>query len=148
MKYILAIIIAMIWTLAIGSLLYEATSGSCVVVTSMTSMSTAEIEEYNNGFTKYDGKQSGASVRKLIDNIIMNAQTYRYEVLEMPRVMFNIDGENITLNANDENGYDYDDYILELRETLKRIKTKTHYNVTSSMGANGLIEEITIENIE
>ena len=77
-------ILLSILIIAIG--IYIFNGANSTVVNSMQSMTTSEIEAFNNQFLSYDGKQSGSNVKALIGRLIANANTYKEEYGKVPTI--------------------------------------------------------------
>ena len=77
-------ILLSILIIAIGIFIFNGANST--ITDSMTSMSTQEIQSFNNQFDSYSGEQSGSNVKKLVERLIANANTYAEEVRKLPTV--------------------------------------------------------------
>ena len=143
-------ILLCILIIAIGMFIYN--SASSTITDSMSTLSTQEVDAFNNQFTSYEGKQTGSNVKALIGRLIGNANTYRDEPAKVPQVFVdavknNAEGENeVEVNATftvDESG-DPSEYISVLGKIRNRLETKHEYYVEISYQGNGLIDYITV----
>ena len=66
-------ILLCILIIAIGMFIYN--SAQSTITDSMTSLSTQEIDAFNNQFTSYEGKQTGTQVKAMISKLISNQST-------------------------------------------------------------------------
>lgn len=78
-----AILLAIL-IIAIGMFIYN--SAQSTVNDSMTSLSTQEIDAFNNQFISYEGQQTGSNVKALIGRLVANANTYTEEEGKVPQV--------------------------------------------------------------
>lgn len=78
-----AILLAIL-IIAIGMYIYN--SAQTTIQDAMISMSTQEIEAFNNQFESYKGKQKGSQINSLIGKLIGNASTYKDEPGKVPTV--------------------------------------------------------------
>ena len=138
-------ILLCILIIAIGMFIYN--SAQSTITDSMTSLSTQEIDAFNNQFTSYEGNQTGSNVKALMGRLIGNADTYRDEPTKLPGVW--IEKINNTTNKNEfnisvPNAGEPANYIKNLGMIRNRIETKHEYWVEFSFQDNGLIDYVTI----
>lgn len=139
-------ILLCILIIAIGMFIYN--SASSTITDSLTSMSTQEIDAFNNQFTGYEGAQTGSNVKALMGRLIANADTYRDEPAKVPQVYIN-QLSNTKKNyirasfiANDA-GYPQN-YITYLGKIRNSVETKHEYWIEINFQDNGIIDYITI----
>ena len=77
-------ILLCILIIAIGMFIYN--SAQSTITDSLTSMSTQEIDAFNNQFVSYEGAQTGSNIKALMGRLIGNADTYRDEPAKIPGV--------------------------------------------------------------
>ena len=139
-------ILLSILIIAIG--IYIFNGANSTITDSMTSMSTQEIEAFNNQFLSYDGKQSGANIKALIGKLVANANTYKEEpnkvpFLDSPNKKFNSTSETFDNASYTGSGaYTLDSYVNQLGKIRNAIENKHEYHVTFQFGEKGLIETI------
>ena len=139
-------IIVPILIVSVGMFIYN--SASSTITDSITSLSTQEIEEFNNQFISYEGKQTGSNIKALMGRLIGNANSYRDESLKVPQVYIDkISEENpesldVTYAALDED--EVNDYINDLGKIRNRVETKHNYFVEITYQPSGLIDYIQI----
>ena len=141
-------ILLSILIIAIGIFIFNGANST--ITDSMTSMSTQEIEAFNNQFLSYDGKQSGSNIKALIGKLVANGNTYKEEpdkvpTLDSPDKKFNSSGttiENATYAPN--GGWNLQDYVTQLSLIRNAIENKHTYTVNFKFGTKGLIEKISI----
>lgn len=75
-------ILLCILIIAIGMFIYN--SAQSTITDSLTSMSTQEIDAFNNQFVSYEGSQTGSNIKALMGRLIGNADTYRDEPAKIP----------------------------------------------------------------
>ena len=106
--------------------------------TSLSAMTTQEIEAFNNQFESYKGKQTGSKVMSLLGKLIANASVYKDQIEKIPDVYNGKDHESINLNTDLEN------YTKKLSEFKNEVEKKHMYNVVFSYNTDGLLEKIFI----
>ena len=139
-------IVVPILIVSIGLFIYN--SASSTITDSISSLSTQEVEAFNNQFTSYEGKQTGSNVRALMGRLIANANTYSDECSKVPQVYINQMSEEssesmeVTYTENDDG--DTNNYINDLGEIRNLIETKHEYYIEITYQNNGLIDYIQI----
>ena len=138
-------ILLCILIIAIGMYIYN--NAQSTVTESLNSLSTQEIEAYNNQFLLYDGLQDGTKLKNLMAKLIANANVYKDENTKIPGVYIEQDeivpGENFIHASVPEDGR-IQEYVNLLGNIRNRIQTKHDYWVEMSYQKNGLIDYITI----
>lgn len=139
-------ILLCILIIAIGMFIFN--SASSTITDSMTSLSTQEIDAFNNQFTSYEGRQTGSNVKALMGRLIGNADTYRDEPAKVPQVFINQLSNTVQNNVDasfslDDAG-DPQEYITNLGTIRNRVETKHEYYVEINYQNNGLIDYIVI----
>ena len=81
-------ILLCILIIAIGMFIYN--SASSTITDSLTSLSTQEVEAFNNQFSSYQGIQKGTNVKNLIGKLIANASTYADEPAKIPWIAIDL----------------------------------------------------------
>ena len=140
-----AILLAIL-IIAIGMFIY--TSAQSTVNNSMTSMSTQEIDAFNNQFISYEQAQTGSNIKAMIGRLVANANTYKEEPTKVPSVYYKNDGDSaggldnsILVNAVG----DVNNYTQNLGKLRNRIDAKQQYWVAIGFdNATSLIKDITI----
>lgn len=137
-------ILLCILIIAIGMFIYN--SASSTITDSMSTLSTQEVDAFNNQFTSYEGKQTGSNVKALMGRLIGNADTYRDETAKVPYVY--IDQMSNTVNnaccAVFNTAGNTSAYINNLGTIRNRVETKHEYYVEMTFQQNGLIDYIMI----
>lgn len=139
-------ILLCILIIAIGMFIYN--SAQSTITDSMTSLSTQEIDAFNNQFTSYEGFQTGSNVKALMGRLIGNADTYRDEPAKVPQVYINQLSNTIqnnvdaTFSLNDAG--DPQNYINDLGTIRNRVETKHEYYIEMNFQDNGIIDYIVI----
>lgn len=142
-----AILLAIL-IIAIGMFIYN--SAQSTVNDSMTSLSTQEIDAFNNQFISYEGQQTGSNVKALIGRLVANAKTYTEEPAKIPDVV--IDKADLKGNMKDAratmNNTPGEDqvkaYNTELGKIRNKIEAKHPYWVEFVYGASSIISEVQI----
>lgn len=139
-------ILLCILIIAIGMFIYN--SAQSTITDSMTSLSTQEIDAFNNQFLSYEGYQTGSNIKALMGRLIGNADTYRDEPAKVPQVYIN---QLSNTNKNNVDAtFDLNDaglpqnYINNLGTIRNRVETKHEYYVEMNFQDNGLIDYIVI----
>ena len=139
-------ILLCILIIAIGMFIYN--SASSTITDSMSTLSTQEVDAFNNQFTSYEGKQTGSNVKALMGRLIGNANTYRDEPAKVPQVFINqlsnTVKNNVDARFNLTNAGDPQLYITKLGTIRNRVETKHEYYVEMNYQDNGLIDYIVI----
>ena len=120
-------------------------SAQSTITDSLTSLSTQEVEAFNNQFTSYEGIQTGSNVRALMGRLIANADTYADEPAKIPAVVIDKiksgGSGSKTLVKDAGNTQDYIDACGKIRN---QVETKHEYYVEINYQKNGLLDVITI----
>ena len=139
-------ILLCILIIAIGMFIYN--SAQSTITDSLTSLSTQEVEAFNNQFTSYEGVQTGSNVRALMGRLIGNADTYADEPAKIPAIYINKTKSGSSGNAAIDcvvnsagNTQNYIDYCGKIRN---QVETKHEYYVEISYQKNGLIDYVYI----
>lgn len=138
-------ILLSILIIAIGMFIYN--SAQSTINNSMQSMSTQEVQAFNNEFMSFEGRQSGSNIKSMIGTLIANADTYRDEPTKIPGVRFN--------KVNNTKGKDPieapvpeasapQEYITKLNEIRNLVEPKHEYWVSITNQDNGLIDAIVV----
>lgn len=139
-------ILLCILIIAIGMFIYN--SASSTITDSLTSMSTQEIDAFNNQFTGYEGAQTGSNVKALMGRLIANADTYRDEPAKVPQVYIN--QLSNTKRNNMEAKFSANDagmpqnYITTLGKIRNSVETKHEYWIEINFQDNGIIDYLII----
>lgn len=137
-------ILLCILIIAIGMFIYN--SAQSTITDSLTSLSTQEVEAFNNQFTSYEGIQTGSNVRALMGRLIANADTYADEPAKIPAVYI----DQITSKTTDpkqdkvETAGETQSYIDSCGVIRNKVETKHEYYIEINYQKNGLIDVITI----
>lgn len=136
-------ILLCILIIAIGMFIYN--SASSTITDSLTSLSTQEVEAFNNQFSTYEGVQTGSNIKALMGRLIANADTYAQEPAKIPFIYVskpNQNGKKITGMVNEAgNTKTYIDNCGKIRNA---VETKHEYYVFISYQTNGLIDYVQI----
>lgn len=137
-------ILLCILIIAIGMFIYN--SASSTITDSLTSLSTQEVEAFNNQFTSYEGVQTGSNVRALMGRLIANADTYADEPAKIPALHIdatrsnNSGAQDIVVTA----AGDTQAYIDACGKVRNTVETKHEYYITINYQQNGLIDYVWI----
>lgn len=138
-------ILISILIIAIGMFIYN--SAQSTINNSMQSMSTQEVQAFNNEFMSFEGKQSGSNIKAMIGTLIANANTYRDEPSKIPVLFFDqVDvGESIMdVKAVVTTAADPSEYIKTLNKIRNKVEPKHQYWVSISNQDNGLIDALIV----
>lgn len=138
-------ILISILIIAIGMFIYN--SAQSTINNSMQSMSTQEVQAFNNEFMSFEGKQSGSNIKAMIGTLIANANTYRDEPSKIPVLYFDqVDvGEDIMdVKAVVTTAADPSEYIKTLNKIRNKVEPKHQYWVSISNQDNGLIDALIV----
>ncbi len=136
-------ILLCILIIAIGMFIYN--SASSTITDSLTSISTQEVEAFNNQFISYEGVQTGSNIRALMGRLIANADTYADEPTKVPAFTL-IDAsdaakyEGIAVTVAGET----QDYIDDCGKVRNSAESKHEYYVIINYQKNGLIDQVYI----
>ena len=137
-------ILLCILIIAIGMFIYN--SAQSTITDSINSLSTQEIEAFNNQFISYEGVQTGSNIKALMGRLIANADTYADEPAKIPAVLIDqtravgTGAENVVVAAAAAT-VDYIDACGRIRNT---VETKHEYYVAINYQQNGLIDYVWI----
>ena len=137
-------ILLCILIIAIGMFIYN--SAQSTITDSMSTLSTQEVDAFNNQFTSYEGRQTGSNVKALMGRLIGNANTYRDEPTKVPHVYINqlSNTQNNNVTAAFNTAGNTQNYISALGRIRNRVETKHEYYVELTFQNNGLIDYIVI----
>lgn len=137
-------ILLSILIIAIGMFIYN--SAQSTIQNSMQSMSTQEVQAFNNEFMSFEGKQSGSNIKSMIGTLISNANTYRDEPTKIPGVRFNKvnNTKPDAMEATVPEASDPQPYITSLNEIRNLVEPKHQYWVSITNQDNGLIDAIVV----
>ena len=140
-------ILLSILIIAIGIFIFNGANST--ITDSMTSMSTQEIEAFNNQLLSYDGKQSGSNVKALIGRLIANSNTYKDETNKIPKVKTSSNGVSASKAEPSKvykvtNAGATTDYVTGLGNIRNNLEDKHEYTVQIRFNSTGLISEIGI----
>ena len=138
-------ILLCILIIAIGMFIYN--SASSTITDSLTSLSTQEVEAFNNQFTSYEGVQTGSNIRALMGRLIANADTYADEPAKIPALNVVATRTNATGGTNVvvTTAGATQDYIDACGRVRNTVETKHEYYVIINYQQNGLIDYVHIE---
>ena len=137
-------ILLCILIIAIGMFIYN--SASSTITDSITSLSTQEVEAFNNQFISYEGVQTGSNVKALMGRLIANADTYADEPAKIPAI-------HIDATRSDNSGAqdvvvatagDTQTYIDACGKIRNTVETKHEFYVAINYQQNGLIDYVWI----
>ena len=137
-------ILLCILIIAIGMFIYN--SAQSTITDSLTSLSTQEVEAFNNQFTSYEGIQTGSNVRALMGRLIANADTYADEPAKIPAIKINQVTAKDTAGKEDkvETASETQTYIDTCGAIRNKVETKHEYYIEINYQKNGLIDVVTI----
>ena len=143
-----AILLAIL-IIAIGLFIYN--SAQSTVNDSMTTMTTQEIEAFNNQFNSYAQTQTGSNVKALLGRLIANANTYTEEPGKVPDVVV-YGGINAaeyakgnTINMNNAGENNVQTYVDGLSSLQNKVENKHKYTIEFQYGSSGMIDEVDIK---
>ena len=149
-------ILLSILIIAIGMYIYS--SAQAQVESSITNMSTSEIEGFNSTFTSYQGEQTGANVKSLINRLVANANTYAEEPAKIPAFSYNTGGgeDSSKNNKTDITGQAYivdvenqtADYLNYLSKVSRGLDAKHKYYVVMTNSTSGILSGITVNYVK
>ena len=137
-------ILLCILIIAIGMFIYN--SAQETIVSSLNSLSTQEIEAFNNQFVTYQGVQKGTNVKALMGRLIANAHTYADEPSKIPAIYIDHTRSNSNNNLVEivNNAGVTSNYIDVCGKIRKEVEIKHEYYVYLTYQPNGLIDFIEI----
>lgn len=138
-------ILISILIIAIGMFIYN--SAQSTINNSMQSMSTQEVQAFNNEFMSFEGKQSGSNIKAMIGTLIANANTYRDEPSKIPVLYFDqvdVSGTIKDIKAVVTTAADPGNYIRDLNRIRNKVEPKHQYWVSISNQDNGLIDALIV----
>lgn len=133
-------ILLCILIVAVGMYIYN-TSGASIQ-TSISTMSTSEIEAYNVKYTMYEGEQTGSNVKSLVGVLISNASTNEDENTRIPGLYIENNGEYLDSGLPEDG--EISPYLNALQEIRQNLESKHKYWVEVSYQKNGLIDYINV----
>lgn len=156
-KFVIITVLMLIWVFGIGSIttaiIEKIEYDNAPAKTGLCGMHYSEIEGFNWTFLPYEGVQSGAQVKALLQRLIANADTFKEEPLKIPCISYNTstsentDDKNYLINkyayavVNVGETATYVDFINRIKDGLD---LKHRYNVVIESNWDGLVSGITI----
>ena len=142
-------ILLSILIIAIGMYIYS--SAQAQVESSITNMSTSEIEGFNSTFTSYQGQQTGSNVKALINRLVANANTYAEEPAKIPCVSYNkgtgevgknegLDNKAVGVYVENQTAL----YLNFLSKLSQGMDLKHKYFLVMTNSTSGILSGITI----
>ena len=139
-------ILLCILIIAIGMFIYN--SAQSTITDSMNSLSTQEVEAFNNQFSSYEGTQTGSNLKALMGRLIANAETYSEEPAKIPAVyidqLISDDSRLTEIGAIVDAAGATQNYIDIGGLVRNKAESKHEYYVQMSYQANGLIDVIRV----
>lgn len=137
-------ILLCILIIAIGMFIYN--SAQSTITDSLTSLSTQEVEAFNNQFTSYEGIQTGSNVRALMGRLIANADTYADEPAKIPAVVIDkvTSKDTAAKKTVVTTAGETQNYIDACGSIRNKVETKHEYYIEINYQKNGLIDVVTI----
>ena len=139
-----AILLAIL-IIAIGMFIY--TSAQSTVNNSMTSMTTQEIDAFNNQFISYEQAQTGSNIKAMIGRLVANAKTYAEEPNKIPNVYYTKGSGSLGDNTYcvSTTGDEVNSYVDGLGKLRNGIESKHEYWVlVETDNTTSLVKHITI----
>ena len=145
-RLLIPVVVAACAVMGIGTIIYNFAQNT--VSDSISSLSTQEVEAYNNQFTSYEGVQTGSNVKALMGRLIANANTYSDESSKVPQVYIDNLSED-TPEEMDVTYTEFDDgdvtnYINDLGKIRNSVETKHEYYIEITYQSSGLVDYIQI----
>lgn len=145
-RLLVPVVVAACAVMGIGTIIYNFAQNT--VSDSISSLSTQEVEAYNNQFTSYEGVQTGSNVKALMGRLIANANTYSDESSKVPQVYIDNLSED-TPEEMDVTYTEFDDgdvtnYINDLGKIRNSVETKHEYYIEITYQSSGLVDYIQI----
>lgn len=139
-------IVVPILVVSLGLFIYN--SASNTIPDTISSLSTQEIETFNNQFTPYEGEQTGSNIKAVMGRLIGNADIYADEPSKVPQVYIDKISEenpyNMDVTYSELDNGDTTDYINDLGTIRNRVERNHNYFVEITYQSSGLIDYIQI----
>ena len=139
-------IVVPIFVVSLGLFIYN--SASNTIPDTISSLSTQEIETFNNQFTPYEGEQTGSNIKAVMGRLIGNADIYADEPSKVPQVYIDKISEenpyNMDVTYSELDNGDTIDYINDLGTIRNRLERNHNYFVEITYQSSGLIDYIQI----
>ena len=135
-------ILLCILIIAIGMFIYN--SAQSTITDSINTLSTQEVEAFNNQFLSYEGVQKGTNIKNLMGKLIANANTYVDEPAKIPWIILNYSKSEDAIGGRVLVPGETQAYIDICARVNKIIKTNKEYYVFFTNQKNGLIDIIYI----
>ena len=138
-------ILLCILIIAIGMFIYNSAQGT--IIDSLNSLSTQQIESFNNQFVAYQGFQKGVNVKKLLRMLIFYADptTNKYKrPVGLTFLRFDENKDYDALYGNIEPPSDIQKSIDQISKVIPKIKSNHEYYVSFCYNKSGLINYILI----
>ena len=140
---IAGVILLSILIIAIGMYIYNSSTGS--IYTAGDQISEQDIDVFNTQWSNYEDSQSGSSVKRLISELINNAQKNAEEEIKLPDLRYEPSSENEGEPLEIESTIQGDHGIGEFSTARTQIEMKHTYYVELHYNSNtALVDRIYI----
>lgn len=118
-------------------------SSIATIETSMSSMSTQEVYAHNSKYTMYEGEQTGANIKSLVNILISNVKANEDETSRIPALYYQ-NNKNDNLDSGIPKDGNSIEYLTTLQNIRKNVDSQHKYWVEINYQSNGLIDYINI----
>lgn len=126
--------------------LYTFNTATSTVTQNMERLESAEIQDFNDSITQYEGRRMGSLVKALISTLVSNAGMNQDNDDRLPDIVYN-EGEGPVLDEYLCNIYSdsFDTNVEAMMELRSKIENSHYYEIEVSYNnETGLVEEIII----
>jgi len=105
-----------------------------------------DIDKFNEEIVKYEGEQSGSSVKVLLNNLATNAETNAKEVDLIPSIEFyRTEEESEMIEATKDDNNNQQVYISDIKAIEAEITKQMKFEVKIDYKENGMVSNVVIK---
>lgn len=140
---IAGIVLICILIISAGMFAYNSSKGT--IETSESSLSSQEIDSFNNQFLIYRGLQNATGVKNLLSKLVVNAGTYSDDIKKIPAVYIDrVKSKGEAIHAEYPINNNVQEYIKIVGKIKNGIQKNHNYWIEMNYQNNGLIDYIII----
>ena len=107
---------------------------------------TFDVEKFNEGLVKYEGEQSGSSVKVLLNNLAKNAEDNAKDINLIPSIEFyRSEEESEMIEASKDDTNNQQSYITDIESVEAEITKQMKFDVEFEYNENNIVTNVVIK---